>query len=180
MRARSFTLCFIATSTILLAFVSCNSRTSQVNADPSPVDADKLIQISPARIPIPQAQATFCFADINGPHQVPEILLYANPIAVDYRRRNPSKFDYPVGSKFVKEQFSAPDQPSPDVATVMTRTKTTGEISDWEFTSLALPDRAQLGSANDESCIDCHRGFAERGFISRESEEALRRYLKLE
>jgi hypothetical protein len=179
MRALSFFLFFITTSSTLL-FVACNSRTSPANADPSRTNADQLIPISPERVPIPPIQLTFCIAQVNGPHQVPEILLYANSIAIEYRRQNPSRFDYPIGSKFVKEKFSATDQANPDAATVMVRTKTSGEISDWEFTSVSLPARTPLGPVNDQSCIFCHQSFADRGFISQESEEALRRYLKLE
>jgi hypothetical protein len=170
----------LLSASTIVSSLSCNRHTELVHSPAESADLSKLIQISPTRIPIPQPQTTYCFADINGPHQVQEVLLYANSIAVDYRRQNPSKFDYPVGSKFVKEKFSAPDQPNPDVATVMIRTKTIGEISDWEFTSLSLPARTPVGPANDPSCIGCHQGFADRGFVSRETEEALERYLKLE
>jgi hypothetical protein len=180
MRVRTLSVSLLATSTSLFVFVACNSRTSSSHNSSSPPEADDVIQISPERIPIPPVQLSLCLAPRNGPHQVPEILLHANSIAIEYRRQNPNKFDYPVGAKFVKEKFSAPDQKQPDAATIMTRTEVTGKISDWEFTSVSLPARTPLTSPNDPSCIGCHQGFADRGFVSQETEDALQRYLKLE
>jgi hypothetical protein len=115
-----------------------------------------------------------------GPHEVPEILVYANATALDYRRMYPNNFDYPIGSKFVKHKFASRGQEAPDAATAMIRKAKRGDVSDWEFSSLSLPDKKRLGPVNDASCIECHDAFASRGFISPETEGALRRHLSLE
>src|SRR5689334_4126724 len=77
----------------------------------SAVDPDQLFQITPHRIPMKQALQTLCIAPPthDSPHELSaEILVYANGIAVEYRRQYPHEFNYPIGSKFVKEKFSRP------------------------------------------------------------------------
>jgi hypothetical protein len=157
-------------------------KTADLAASETAADAEKLVCITPHRIPVEFQRMTLCIApapDI-GPHDVPEILVYANPIALDYRRMHPDNFDYPIGSTFVKHKFASRGQEVPDAATMMIRKANRGDISDWEFTSHSLPDQKLLGPANELSCIECHQGFGDRGFISWETEGALRRHLHLQ
>jgi hypothetical protein len=144
--------------------------------------AEELVCITPQRVPVEFQRMTLCIApppDI-GPHDVPEILVYANQIALEFRRKHPNNFDYPIGSRFVKHKFASRWQEAPDAATVMVRTASRGDVTDWEFSSLSLPDEKKLGTVNDRSCIECHQAFAERGFISHDTEGALRRHLQLD
>ena len=181
MKAISLVVAVVSISASPIVFVSCTRESAPTIGGQQPSSADEMIRITPERIPIAQARMELCIRPPDiGPHDVPEILVYANPIALEYRRKHASEYNYPIGSKFVKEKFSRSAQTDPDAATVMVRKSDRGDIADWEFATISLPDKRPLAPANERSCIGCHEGFAERGFISSESEEALRRHLHLE
>jgi hypothetical protein len=145
------------------------------------VSLDQLTCITPQRIRQPAQMIVFCRATPNfGPHEVPEIQIYTNQIVLDHKRNHPDNADFPIGSTFVKTKFASPDAAEPSFATMTVRGAASGRISDWEFTAYSLPDKKQLGTTNAMSCIECHEGYADHGFVSWETAGALRRYLKLE
>lgn len=149
----------------------------------SPNVHDGLAQITPQRAPMKQPLATLCMAPSTpfGPHAEPtEILVYANTIALDYRRQHPREYDYPIGSKFVKEKYAHKADQQPDLATIMERISKVGDDSDWRFSIVSLPDKIELHPTGGVACASCHVQFEDRGSVSDESESALRWYLKIE
>jgi hypothetical protein len=151
------------------------------NSGKMEVALDQLICITSQRIPVAIQKMVFCRpAPDFGPHEVPEILIYTNQLVLDHRRNYLDNVDIPIGSTFVKTKFASPDATEPNLATMMVRRAASGRISDWEFSSFSLPDKKPLGPTNDASCIGCHEGYADHGFISWETAGALRRHLKLE
>ena len=115
---------------------------------------------------------------VVGPHDAAEVDIYVNPVVVEYRKKNPQAFAYPVGSKFVKKKYPKVGAKNPDIATVMVKTADTGKVSDWEFSMLRLPDGKALEHSGRVSCADCHERYKDRGYISRESEAAMREFLR--
>jgi hypothetical protein len=144
---------------------------------------ENMVRITPQRIPMKQRLMTFCIAPRPsfGPHEdAAEILVYANAIAIEYRRAHPGEFDYPVGSKFVKEKFATPTAKQPDVATIMERRNNKGDVSDWRFSIVSLPDKIELPMPGRVSCAGCHQEYKDTGYVSNDSENALKQYLKIE
>jgi hypothetical protein len=150
--------------------------------DGSEKDSAKLMQITPARVVMAPRLMTLCYRPrAFGPHEEPdEILVYANEIAIDYRRQHPTEFDYPIGSKFVKEKYPRYGDDKPDAATIMEKIATRGDVSDWNFSIVSLPDKTPLKPSGRESCAECHQEYKDTGFISSDLEAALKKFLKFE
>lgn len=149
----------------------------------APTAGETLVQITPKRFPMRQSIMTDCIAPQfhHGPHaDAAEILIYANPVAVEYRRQHPTEFNYPIGSKFVKEKYSNPAAKQPDIATIMERRNDKGDVSDWRFAIVSLPDKIELPQTGRVTCAGCHQGYKDTGYVSNDSENALRQYLKIE
>ncbi len=142
---------------------------------------DELVKITTVRLPMDKRILKSCVgpAYIVGPHDSAEVDIYVNNQVLEYRKANPEKYDYPVGSKFVKKKYPKPGAKNPDLATIMVRKELKGVVSDWEFTMESLPDHKPIIPTGRISCASCHERYEERGFISRESETVLRQYLKL-
>ena len=142
--------------------------------------ADGLIKITKERIPMDERLLSLCVGPeaVVGPHAVAEVDIYVNRAVLEYREANPEQFHYPVGSVFVKEKYPTVASKSPDVATRMQKVRSEGAVSDWEFSIYRLPEMTPIDHQGRESCASCHERYEERGFISRESEEALREFLQ--
>ena len=146
---------------------------------------DHLARINKKRIPMDMAVLTLCFLPPNsilGPHTFAEADIYVNPQVLDYRRKNPYGTAYPTGSVFVKKKYSMPRQgvrqEKPDsIATVMVKKANKGQVTDWEFSFLRLRDGQRINPPDRASCVECHRGYQKRGYLSEESENALQQYL---
>lgn len=147
-----------------------------------PAEDDELVKITLQRIPMDERLLRLCMANgpalVLGPHVAAEVDVYMNPVALDYRRAHPDKFDYPVGSKFVKRKYPQVGAKDPDIETIMVKGKSEGAVTDWEFGMRSLPDHEPLQPAGEVSCADCHEKYEARGFISSQSENALQAYLK--
>jgi hypothetical protein len=144
----------MTSTTKLIAVVACMAVavivalkvTSNRPKAGSPFDSEDLIRITPQRVVMSPRLSTLCIKrPPAGLHAEPaEILVFANETAINYRRSHPHQHDYPIGSKFVKEKYSQSGDASPDAATVMERRTAKGDISDWEFSIVALPDMSPL------------------------------------
>ena len=150
------------------------------------VSTDGMVKITQKRIPMDLKVMTLCGPPpaLFNPHTRAKVDVYANPTAIEYRRKNPKEFVYPIGSMFVKKKFSkGKKQENPDeIATVMVKKANTGKISDWTFNFLRLSDGNLLNPKTppgQHSCIKCHQRYEKSGYISRESEFALQEYLGL-
>src|SRR4051794_8481735 len=111
MAARRLSITALAIGAFAAGAIGMQLARRPVSQQSTPPAAVDLVQITPQRIPMKQALWTYCIAPPtrDSPHaDAAEILVYANPIAVEYRRQHPSEFNYPIGSKFVKEKFSRP------------------------------------------------------------------------
>ena len=149
-----------------------------------PANREGLIRITPHRIPLAASVAVLCIAPASvayGPHTgAAEVHIYANQRAIDYRRDHPNEFDYPIGSIFVKEKYSHSGDEKPEVATIMERTHATGDVMDWTFSIVSLPDKTPLKPTGRVACAECHRGYKNTGYVSTQSELALRKHLGIE
>jgi hypothetical protein len=139
-----------------------------------------LVKITDKRIPMDERLRRLCIGPeaVVGPHSSAEVDIYVNSIAIKYRRENPTKFSYPVGSKFVKEKYSKIGDKDPDVATIMLKKQNSGTITDWEFSMESLPSHKPITPKGRVSCASCHEHYEERGFISKKSEDELLKFLK--
>jgi hypothetical protein len=127
--------------------------------------------------------ATLCYRPPGGfgPHgDVASVHIYANLMAVEYRRAHPNEHDYPIGSKFVKEKYSSEGDENPQVATTMERCFDKGDVSDWRFAIVSLPDKIELPMTGQPNCADCHQAYNRTGYISDQTEFVLKKYLKIE
>jgi hypothetical protein len=119
--------------------------------------------------------------EIYGPHTFPaEIHLYTNDLALAYRRAHPNAFDYPIGSKFEKRKYAEVSDTDPNVATIMERTGSTGEVTDWSFSIVSLPARTPLKQVEGISCAECHERHKGTGYVSDVTEDALKKHLGIE
>jgi len=151
------------------------------------VKTDGMVKITKKRIPMDAKVMTLCFyhPELYSPHTMAEADIYANHIAIEYRKKNLNKFSYPVGSKFLKKKYSMPlsgiRQEKPDnIGTVMIKKSNTGKVTDWEFNFLRINDGKLLKPKTplgQYSCIKCHQKYKSRGYISRESEFAMQEFL---
>ena len=141
-----------------------------------------LIKITRQRMAMDERLLELCVGPeaVVGPHAVPEVDIYVNQAVLDYRKENPKNYDYPVGSRFVKKKYPDVGVKEPDIATIMVKTGMEGEVSDWEFSIIALPGGEALKHTGRISCAKCHERYEERGFVSRDSEKALAEFLGFE
>jgi hypothetical protein len=143
---------------------------------------DRLIKINEQRLPMNNRAAQLCRSftldDLNPHEEAAEVDIYVNSIVADYRAKHTDKFDYPIGSKFVKHKYSKIRAKDPDLATIMLKTKNEGSVDDWEFSMISLPNGELLAQSKTVSCASCHEKYEERGYISKKSEAALQSYLK--
>lgn len=167
---------------LVLSGVGIRLWTPSATSETRPASPDGLVRITPHRIPMSAALSDLCYVpQPAGPHSsAAEVHIYANQIALDYRRDHPNGFDYPVNSKFVKEKYSNPDNDNPDVATIMERISAKGDVSDWRFSIVSLPDKTPLKASGNAACAECHQSYKDTGYVSADSELALRRHLKFE
>ncbi len=145
-------------------------------------EGTELVKISKERVPMDLRLVTLCVSmdGVVGPHDAAEVNVYVNDQVIDYRKKNPEDFDYPVGSVFVKEKFPSVGAAEPDLATIMVKKKDEGHVSDWEFSMVSLPDREPVRPNASVSCADCHERYEERGYISKKSEELLLKFIGIE
>ena len=148
----------------------------------SSTEKEKLTKITKVRRAMDERLYLLCVGPgmVVGPHETPEVDIFVNDKVLEYRSENPDQFDYPIGSRFEKWKYPTVGAKNPDIATVMVRTGSKGVIADWEFSMHSLPDRKNLKHTGRISCSECHARYKERGFISHESEEVLREFLKIE
>ncbi|MCB1227681.1 MAG: hypothetical protein KDK99_17825 [Verrucomicrobiales bacterium] len=141
--------------------------------------SDGLVKITKVRIPMDERLRLLCDGpdSVIGPHTSAEVDVYVNQAVLDYRRSNLDKFEYPLQSVFVKEKYSTVGAEKPDLATKMEKFQNHGTIDDWHFSMYSLPDLKPIKPKGHISCASCHDRYKERGFISRQSEKALRSYL---
>lgn len=145
--------------------------------------ASEMVCITPHRIPMREETMRMCVSpeEIFGPHMSPaEIHLYANDLALEYRRAHPNAFDYPIGSKFEKRKYTEVSDSDPTVATIMERTGNTGAVSDWSFSIVSLPARTPLKQVEGISCAECHERHKDTGYVSDVTENALKKHLGIE
>lgn len=137
--------------------------------------ADGLVKITKERIAMDEEIRTLCIGPerVVGPHAVAEVDLYVNPAVLDYRKANPGKFDYPIGSVFVKEKYPAANAREPDLATKMEKVRNSGTVADWVFSMHTLPEREPIEPKGRVSCASCHERYERQGFVSGRSEAAL-------
>lgn len=155
-------------------------HTSQPQTDA--VDSDGLIRITSNRIPLAEELMTLCMPPDStyGPHaSTAEVHIYANRRVLDYRRQHPNEYSYPVGSKFVKEKYPIAGCDQPDVATIMERTGTRGDMTDWAFSIVSLPNKSPVPSVGSMTCAECHAHFRDTGFVSNKSESVLKKHLEI-
>jgi hypothetical protein len=168
-----------AAATLIAKRVWSPSKT----ADSELTNADRLVRITPQRIPLAEEVAVLCISPSTryGPHLGgAEVHIYSNERVLNYRREHPNEFDYPIGSKFVKEKYSNAGDTNPDVATIMERCGAKGDISDWTFSMVSLPAKTPLTPTGSVTCAACHERYQDTGYVSADSEEALRKYLKID
>ena len=69
---------------------------------------DGMVKITNKRIPMDASVMALCFyrPELWSPHTMAEADIYVNRTVIDYRRKNPGSFDYPIGARFVKKKFS--------------------------------------------------------------------------
>jgi len=183
MVARRLPVVALIFAALAVAVIGMSLARQRASEQPAPAAEERFLQITPRRVPMKQALMTLCMAaaPTNSPHaDVAEILVYANPVAIEYRRQHPTEFNYPIGSKFVKEKFSQPVDKRPDMATIMERHGDKGDVSDWRFAIVSLPDKIELPQTGRVSCAGCHEAYKDTGYVSNDSENALKRYLKIE
>jgi hypothetical protein len=183
--ANIFRLAFVALCAVTVVTIAQEpSLPAKPNANNKPRGNpnDELICITPKRVTMAPRVQTGCLPSLRpSPHvDAAEILVYANRIALDYRRKHPKSISYPVGSKFVKEKFATASDNQPDAATIMKKTIDKGSVSDWQFSSVSLPDNGPLKSSSRTSCVACHKEYAKTGYVSPESETAIQTFLKIE
>ena len=177
---RSFpSLVAVATIIPLLLGALCLSSFGGDKGEVHAADDKELIKITKKRIPMDPRLLTLCVGPgaVVGPHDAAEVDIYVNPVVAEYRRKNPTAFAYPIGSKFVKKKYPRVGAKDPDIATVMLKTAETGKVTDWEFSMVRLKDGKRLTHSGSVSCADCHERYKSRGYISRESEEAMQQFL---
>jgi hypothetical protein len=167
---------------LAVAVIVALRMTSMRSNARSAIDSVGLVRITPQRIVVSPRSSTLCFRPPPaGPHDnTAEIHIFANQTALDYRCEHPNEYDYPIGSKFVKEKYSQAGDASPDAATIMERRSAKGDVSDWDFSIVALPEKTPLKSDGEVSCASCHEGYKDTGYISYESESALKMFLATE
>ena len=143
-------------------------------------EPENLVKVTKERIPMDERLRLLCGSRemVAGPHVEAEVDVYVNAIVIDYRRENAERFEYPVGAVFVKKKYPSLGAEAPDLATKMVKVRNEGKVSDWEFSMYRLPGGEVVQPAGKVSCASCHERYEERGFISRESEAALREFLK--
>jgi hypothetical protein len=176
-----FCVCGLVLCSIVLLVGCAGLHTGAGN-----VSTGGMVKITQERIPMDLKVMRLCTyrPELFSPHTRAEADVYANPTAIEYRRNNPKAFAYPIGSTFVKKKFSkGKKQEEPDeIATVMVKKANTGKISDWTFNFLRLSDGNLLNPktpAGQHSCVKCHQRYEKHGYVSRESEFALQKYLGL-
>jgi hypothetical protein len=183
MAARGISIIALAICTVAAGAIGMQLARRRATEQPTPAVVEDLIQITPKRIRMRPSMVTDCYVPQTefGPHaDRPEILVYANQVAIEYRRKHPHEFEYPVGTKFEKKKFALPTDQEPDMATIMERRTDKGGVSDWRFALVSLPDKIELPMTGRVTCAGCHQNFKNTGYVSNESENALRQYLKIE
>ena len=168
---------------VVVGIVIAKFGSSRVPSEQPAARSDGMVRITPNRIPLAASVARLCIAPslVYGPHlDAGEVHIYANQLALDYRRAHPNEFEYPIGSKFVKEKYSSPGDENPDVATLMERRSAKGDVSDWDFSIISLPAGTPLQSNGRVSCVSCHERYKDTGYVSSDSEKALRKHLGIE
>lgn len=141
---------------------------------------EKLVKITPHRMLMGARLQELCIplGAVVGPHSSAEVDIYVNDLVLAYRRKQGLAFDYPVGSIFVKKKYPSSGAASPDIATVMRKVTSDGTVYDWEFSMVSLPDGKKIPHKGRVSCVSCHEDYQKRGYISRESEQALQDFLQ--
>jgi Cytochrome P460 len=183
MAARGISIIALAICTFAAGAIGMQLARRTAMQQPALAVAEDLIQITPKRIRMRPSMITDCYVPQTefGPHaDRPEILVYANPAAIEYRRKHPHEFEYPVGTTFEKRKFSRPTDEEPDMATIMERRTDKGGVSDWRFALVSLADKMELPMSGRVTCAGCHQNFKDTGYVSNDSENALRQYLKIE
>ena len=168
---------------VITAILSSSQSKLSDDSSRNSLNSDELVRITPQRIPLAEEVAVLCISPNAkyGPHLTgAEVHIYSNERVLDYRREHPNEYDYPIGSKFLKEKYSNAGDTSPDVGTIMERHGAKGDISDWTFSIVSLPAKTPLTPTGSVTCAECHERYKDTGYVSTDSEEALRKYLKID
>jgi len=161
----------------LLLFVPGIFLASWIFGSDSSKSPNPWIKITKSRIPMDFNLNVMCAPMMPSPmpHPYASAEVYSNSTAIEYRKQNPQKFDYPTGSMFLKTKYSNQHQRVPDdLGTLMIKKANKGKVTDWEFSIMNVKtgERQMPTNENLRNCINCHEGFSGRGFLSRESELA--------
>ena len=94
-------------------------------------------------------------------------VVYANGLAHDAFARAAAGAGFPVGSVIVREKLSKPDDPAPQLLTLMVK-RAPGfnpKGGDWEFLTVNGGLTKVTGRQKKGSCLDCHASQRERDFV---------------
>jgi hypothetical protein len=135
------------------------------------------------RMPMKQVAVERCSIDAiltTSPHSRADMVVHANKAVIDYISKNPEGVGFPVGSVLLKEKFPAGKPGSAaTLITRMERVAMAGTVKDWKFSATSLKDGVPTGTQDAPSrCVVCHEDFEETSFVSPDSMELLREYVK--
>ncbi len=111
------------------------------------------------------------------PHSVPGVIYYINDIAQKSLSTLKEKKEFSIGSVIVKEKQEDQTEDSVKIITVMKKIKTGNKEDSWdyrlydvtnwqEFKQLSFADKTKATPTHSVKCIDCHRKYREKDFIS--------------
>ena len=157
---------WLAIATLVAVAISVLEGVAQENTPVVEVDIPRthhkgMVKISPERHALDPYAATLCRVGNmleRGFHKNAAVLVYVNQKVVDYRKANAEGGEFPVGSIFLKDKYADLTTRDPHLATRMKRVSADGDVDDWEFSVISLPDgKAVAMTANEKAaCADCH------------------------
>ena len=129
---------------------------------------ETLTRVTPTPVLVDPIDLAFCnpppelFAP--SPHVADRILVFASPEAAEALIRGDA--DYPVGSVVLKQKLTFDGQTELFTGMLRREAGYNPDCGDWEFFILGGDSRL-LARGRIESCMHCHRDYADRGFVSR-------------
>jgi hypothetical protein len=150
---------------------------------PKPGYLAGLHALTDKRIPMKRVAVERCSIDAiltGNPHSRADMIVHANQTLIDYISKNPEGVGFPVGSVLLKEKFPAGQPDSTAILTTrMERVAFKGAVEDWKFSATSLENGKPTGASNKpSSCVVCHEDFEESSFVSPDSLNLLREYVK--
>lgn len=170
------------TSGFLIAAAIC-MVSAEEGESPAPGYLEGLQALTRKRIPMKKEAVQRCSIDAiltASPHVGADMVVHANQALIDYISKNPEGVAFPVGSVLLKEKFSPGKPGSPAILTTrMERVAMAGTVKDWKFSATSLQDGKPAGSLEAPSrCVVCHEDFEETSFVSPDSVELLKEFVK--